>query len=347
MIHQVVNTVQINADIASKVPLTRTISTTAPLTGGGDLSADRTIAIPQASQATNGYLSSADFGVFSEKADGSVYFYDASDDGYAQIGNSVESISINSASGGLVLIEYDDVTLFGSVVAIAAPNTNISSSVYITPQTAASKPLLIRGATSQSANFLEIQKSDGTPLSYWDSNAQLIMRPVVPGNPVLQTALGEIWCFGQGVSPRFLFGQNSGICGGFTWNHAASRLGISGDAVTEAVSILRSNNCVGINNTSPVAQFDVTIGSSSRVGEIFKTAASQSVDIKQITNSSNAVLERVNKDGYRVIKKTSAPADADLSASEVTLWFDATANKLMVKAKNSSGTVKTGELVLS
>lgn len=45
---------------------------------------------------------------------------------------------------------------------------------------------------------------------------------------------------------------------------------------------------------------------------------------------------------------TSAPADADLSASQFALWLDATpaATKLMVKAKDSGGTVKTGSLAL-
>lgn len=43
------------------VPSTRTISTTSPLTGGGDLSADRTISIPAATSSVNGYLTSSDW----------------------------------------------------------------------------------------------------------------------------------------------------------------------------------------------------------------------------------------------------------------------------------------------
>lgn len=48
-------------------PLTRTISTTAPLTGGGDLSVNRTIAIPAANGSTSGYLSSTDWTTFNSK----------------------------------------------------------------------------------------------------------------------------------------------------------------------------------------------------------------------------------------------------------------------------------------
>jgi hypothetical protein len=46
---------------------TRTIATTAPLTGGGDLSANRTLAITQATTSTDGYLSSTDWSTFNGK----------------------------------------------------------------------------------------------------------------------------------------------------------------------------------------------------------------------------------------------------------------------------------------
>jgi hypothetical protein len=46
---------------SSAVPTTRTIGTTAPLTGGGDLSADRTLAISPATALAPGSLAAADF----------------------------------------------------------------------------------------------------------------------------------------------------------------------------------------------------------------------------------------------------------------------------------------------
>lgn len=45
----------------------RTISTTSPLSGGGDLSSDRTLSISQATTSTNGYLSSTDWNTFNGK----------------------------------------------------------------------------------------------------------------------------------------------------------------------------------------------------------------------------------------------------------------------------------------
>ncbi len=52
----------------NKVSVTRLINTTAPLSGGGDLSADRTLSISQSTTSTDGYLSSTDWNTFNNKA---------------------------------------------------------------------------------------------------------------------------------------------------------------------------------------------------------------------------------------------------------------------------------------
>lgn len=53
--------------------------------------------------------------------------------------------------------------------------------------------------------------------------------------------------------------------------------------------------------------------------------------------------------GWLFTRKTAAPADGDLAASEMTIYLDPTPGsaKLMVKAKNSSGTVVTGSVNLT
>jgi len=55
------------SDLAAKVATSRTIATTAPITGGGDLSADRTIAMAAATSAVDGYLTAANFVTFNAK----------------------------------------------------------------------------------------------------------------------------------------------------------------------------------------------------------------------------------------------------------------------------------------
>ncbi len=51
----------------SKVSTTRTISTTSPLSGGGDLSTNRTFAIAKATTSVDGYLAATDFVIFNNK----------------------------------------------------------------------------------------------------------------------------------------------------------------------------------------------------------------------------------------------------------------------------------------
>jgi hypothetical protein len=55
------------SNLSSYVPSTRSILTTSPLVGGGDLSANRTISIPQATSSVNGFLSSTDWTTFNNK----------------------------------------------------------------------------------------------------------------------------------------------------------------------------------------------------------------------------------------------------------------------------------------
>jgi hypothetical protein len=53
--------------------------------------------------------------------------------------------------------------------------------------------------------------------------------------------------------------------------------------------------------------------------------------------------------GYFFTKLSAAPADAELAAGELALWFDKTngAAKLKIKGKSANGTVVQGEVALS
>ena len=79
----------------------RTISTTAPLSGGGDLTANRTLSISQATTSTDGYLSSTDWNTFNGKVAGSgttnyiSKFTSSSAIGNSLIYNDANSVLIN------------------------------------------------------------------------------------------------------------------------------------------------------------------------------------------------------------------------------------------------------------
>jgi aspartokinase-like uncharacterized kinase len=76
--------------------------------------------------------------------------------------------------------------------------------------------------------------------------------------------------------------------------------------------------------------------------------AGQTDDIIDVFKAGGAVAFVVIASGHLLNFATAAPASADVATSSVALWLDATpaATKLMVKAKDSGGTVKTGSLAL-
>ena len=88
----------------------RTISTSAPLSGGGDLTADRTLSISQATTSTDGYLSSSDWNSFNAKSSAGnlIYFGDGSTTGTTTISSTIQLSSdtfyenLTIASGGVL-----------------------------------------------------------------------------------------------------------------------------------------------------------------------------------------------------------------------------------------------------
>jgi hypothetical protein len=60
-------TLALTSDLTAYVPTTTTVSTTSPLAGGGALSGNLTLSIPQSSGSVNGYLSSTDWAIFNAK----------------------------------------------------------------------------------------------------------------------------------------------------------------------------------------------------------------------------------------------------------------------------------------
>lgn len=106
---------------------------------------------------------------------------------------------------------------------------------------------------------------------------------------------------------------------------------------------------LGLNITAPTAQLHQVINDAGDIGHLIKHAATPTADMLRLLDSSDTFLGGFNKDGYFITKKNAAPADGDLDASELALWFDDTngSAKLMVKAKQADGTVVTGNVALS
>lgn len=106
---------------------------------------------------------------------------------------------------------------------------------------------------------------------------------------------------------------------------------------------------MAIGGDRSTSTLSVLIVGSAFPGITVKAHASGSADLFQVMDSAEAVYSRFNKAGYFITKKNAAPADADVSAGEMALWFDATngAAKAMFKAKQADGTVVTAAVAMA
>lgn len=80
-------------DLSSLALQSTTISTTAPLTGGGDLSANRTLSIPAATTLVDGYLLATDWTIFNGKQD--ALGFTPANDALSNLGSTAVNNSIN------------------------------------------------------------------------------------------------------------------------------------------------------------------------------------------------------------------------------------------------------------
>lgn len=80
-----------------------------------------------------------------------------------------------------------------------------------------------------------------------------------------------------------------------------------------------------------------------------RPGTSQTGDEIRAEDTSGNRVSGFNKAGVIFTERNTVPADGDLVAGELTFWFDDTngAAKLMVKAKQADGTVRTGSVTLS
>lgn len=106
--------------LANKANTSTTISTTAPLSGGGDLSANRTLSIFQASGSTDGYLSSTDWNTFNGKQ--------------AALGFTPENVT-NKATG----LASPDNTKYPTTLAVSTALSGKQDSLGFTPENVANK----------------------------------------------------------------------------------------------------------------------------------------------------------------------------------------------------------------
>lgn len=133
------------------VPNTRTISTTAPLSGGGDLSADRTLSCIVASSSAAGCLSSTDWSTFNGKQSSLTFS--------APLVNTTGTVSCNAASGSVTgcLSSTDWNTFNGKQDALSFTGTGntvrATNATLVTPALGTPSALVGTNITGTGASF--------------------------------------------------------------------------------------------------------------------------------------------------------------------------------------------------
>ena len=98
-------------DLSGLTPKTTTISTTTPLQGGGDLSANRTLSILQSNTSQSGFLSSTDWNTFNTA-------YQSKINSAAFSGTDIKTLTLSQQSGGTITANfsiYDSMEIFYNV----------------------------------------------------------------------------------------------------------------------------------------------------------------------------------------------------------------------------------------
>lgn len=150
--------------------------------------------------------------------------------------------------------------------------------------------------------------------------------------------------------------DNYATFGPLASNHAAIRVYETGGAALRTVLNLYSQPlggagqaiAVGESNNAAAGFFRAAFDSHGGLtAKAF--SATQSGNLFSVLDSSNVALSWFNKAGYFFTAKNAAPADGDLAANQLALWFDPTngSSKLMIKAKQADGTVKTASVALA
>jgi hypothetical protein len=188
--------------------------------------------------------------------------------------------------------------------------------------------LLCQAVASQTANIQEWQNSSATVVANLDTTGALTCaaRSQFTGG----IALAE-------STIRFRAATDGGHFMGWTGSNIS---------IVSSASVIVGKITTGSSGTFIVAQDKFTPALIVRGGD---PTVNNLTDIQEWTNGGGTIYNRVDKLGYFITAKTTAPADADLNASECAFWFDNTngAGKFNVKAKTANGTVVTGQVALT
>lgn len=232
-------------------------------------------------------------------------------------------------------LEEDDLPRVAA--GVAGGYTNMSASVDQWGRVVAAASGAAAGLTIGDA--IASGRADGSVL-YENASGHLAISP--DAESFFYDHDGSI---GDLSTPRTLYvgdGNSNSTSGVLAiWSDANTEwlLAITASAVGD-ISISEAGRFVAIPGTLRVQEGLEFFGAGSAGNVFIQAGAAPTLDLVSVQDNSNLDLFRINKNGYVFIKKTAAPANAEIATSEVSLWWTNTvaATQVNFKGKDSAGT---------
>jgi hypothetical protein len=261
--------------------------------------------------------------------------------------NSAQAAAIYSGSGDFQVFmggAGGDTFVIKSTgaVGIGATPSSPGAQLQVATLAAATKGLIVKGFTSQTANLFEAQNSLGTALVTIDASGKLGVgtTPTTPlhvltnttstGNNFEQLRLEQAGTGDVGID--FLLSGVTGYRMGIDNSDGDKfKIGTSEDLGTSTALTINTGGAIGIGDSSPGAQLQVTSSSAATKGLIVKGFSSQSATLQEWQDSSGATLASVTPKGELSTKGIISPIVSKTSAYTITQSDD------MVVADATSG----------
>ncbi len=336
-------------------PNSRAINTTAPLSGGGDLSADRTLSMPAATNAVDGYLSAADHTSFAAKQAAGNYITALTGDVTASGPGSVAGTvaSVGGASAASVATSVSDTQAATSsntpstiVKRDVSGNFSAGTITAALTGTASGNIVTLSGdvTTPGAGSGVSTLASVGTAGTYvkvtTDAKGRVTSGSASPlgisdggtGQITASAAFDALAPTQTGNSGKFLSTNGSTT----SWQSVASSSQTAAySAPSSNVTLTNADNRLQV--FAPTADISVTLPTTGVLqGDVWQITNSESAFSIQVKSSNTNNINLLNPGTLKIVAKVNTPT----SSSDWYQLEDVTANSISFTGTGSwnSGT---------